>query len=56
MLTNEVRYKLTPVLESNPEMSERALASELGVSLRWANYCLQALIRKGRFQGYEPWQ
>ena len=28
-------------------MSQRELASELGISLGKANYCLQALVRKG---------
>lgn len=47
MLTDEMRYKLMRVLEANPEMSQRAIAYELGVSLGRVNYCLQALIKKG---------
>jgi EPS-associated MarR family transcriptional regulator len=47
MLTDEMRYKLMRVLEANPEMSQRALAKELGVSLGKVNFCLQALIQKG---------
>jgi EPS-associated MarR family transcriptional regulator len=47
MLTDEMRYKLMRVLEINPEVSQRAIARELGVSLGRVNYCLQALIRKG---------
>jgi EPS-associated MarR family transcriptional regulator len=47
MLTDEMRYKLMRVLQDNPEMSQRDLARELGVSLGRVNYCLQALIRKG---------
>ena len=35
------------VLEANPGMSQRDLARKLGISLGKANYCLQALIRKG---------
>ena len=47
MLTDEMRYKLMRALEANPEVSQRALAKELGVSLGKINYCLQALIKKG---------
>jgi EPS-associated MarR family transcriptional regulator len=47
MLTYEMRYKLMRVLEANPELSQRALAKELGVSLGKVNFCLQALIQKG---------
>lgn len=47
MLTDEIRYKVIRVLEANPEMSQRELARELGISLGKANYCLQALVSKG---------
>lgn len=47
MLTDEIRYKLMRLLEANPGMSQRDVARELGISLGKANYCLQALIRKG---------
>jgi EPS-associated MarR family transcriptional regulator len=47
MLTDEMRYKLMRALESNPELSQRDLARELGVSLGRVNYCLRALIRTG---------
>jgi len=50
MLTDEMRYKLMRVLEANPSMSQRELASELGVSLGRVNYCLQALVRKGQIK------
>jgi EPS-associated MarR family transcriptional regulator len=35
------------LLEANPEMSQRDVARELGMSLGKANYCLRALVRKG---------
>lgn len=47
MLTDEMRYKLMRALEANPEISQRVLAKDLGVSLGRINYCLQALIEKG---------
>ena len=46
-LTDELRYQLLKQLEQNPEMSQRQLATELGISLGKANYCLKALIEKG---------
>ena len=47
MLTNEYRYKILKILEANPEISQRDLARDLGVSLGRANFCLKALIEKG---------
>lgn len=47
MLTDEYRVKILKRLEQDPEISQRALAMELGVSLGKANYCLHALIEKG---------
>jgi EPS-associated MarR family transcriptional regulator len=47
MLGDEVRYKLMRLLETNPGMSQRDAARELGISLGRLNYCVQALIRKG---------
>ena len=42
-----MRYKVMRLVEANPRMSQRDLARELGISLGKANYCLQALVRKG---------
>lgn len=47
MLTDEYRYKILRQLEANPEMSQRDMAKELGISLGKANFCIQALIEKG---------
>jgi EPS-associated MarR family transcriptional regulator len=47
MLTDEYRYKILKALEKNPEISQRALARELDVSLGRANFCLKALIDVG---------
>ncbi len=43
----ETRFRLLRTLETNPEISQRALAEQLGVSLGKTNYCLKALIEKG---------
>ncbi len=47
MLTEEVRYKLLKLLEPNPQLSQREVARELGISLGRVNYCLKALMDKG---------
>jgi EPS-associated MarR family transcriptional regulator len=47
MLRDEVRYKLLKLLDANPELSQRDVARELGISLGKANYCLRALVGKG---------
>lgn len=44
---SDVHYKLMRMLEANPEMSQRDIARELGISLGKVNYCLQALVQKG---------
>ena len=46
-LDEETRYRLLKALEGNPELTQRQLASELGMSLGKANYCLRALIDRG---------
>lgn|SRR5688572_9316707 len=47
MLTDEYRYKILKILAANPEISQRDLARELGISLGRVNFCLKALIEKG---------
>jgi EPS-associated MarR family transcriptional regulator len=47
MLTDEMRYKLMRLLESDPQMSQRGAARQLGISLGKANFCLRALVRAG---------
>jgi EPS-associated MarR family transcriptional regulator len=47
MLSDEYRYKILKRLEENPEISQRELAGDLGISLGRVNYCVQALIEKG---------
>lgn len=34
-------------MEAQPDISQRELASELGISLGRVNYCLKALVDKG---------
>jgi EPS-associated MarR family transcriptional regulator len=47
MLTDEYRAKILKKLEEDPQISQRDLARELGISLGRANYCLRALMAKG---------
>ena len=47
MLTDEVRYRLMRLVAARPEMSQRELARELGISLGKLNFCLRALVEKG---------
>lgn len=47
MLTDEYRYKIFKLVAAKPEISQRELARELGISLGKANYCLKALMEKG---------
>ena len=43
----EVRFRVLRLIESNPEISQRELADELGVSLGQINYQLKALKERG---------
>ena len=43
----ELKLKVLRALEANPELSQRQLAAELGVSLGGVNYALKALIERG---------
>lgn len=47
LLTDEYRCKILRLLEEQPEISQRELARELGVSLGRVNFCLQALMERG---------
>lgn len=43
----EFHYKLLKILQEKPDLSQRELAREVGLSLGKTNYCLRALIEKG---------
>lgn len=42
-----LRYKILKLLQEDPNISQRDLAHELGISLGKVNYCLKGLIEKG---------
>jgi len=46
-LDDDTRYRLLRLLTKHPELTQRELASELGMSLGKTNYCLRALIGRG---------
>ena len=46
-MPEEIHYHVLKLIEKNPSITQRELASELGVSIGKANYCMKALIDKG---------
>ncbi len=46
-LEDALRYQILRLLEGNPEISQREIARELGLSLGKTNYCIRAVIEKG---------
>jgi EPS-associated MarR family transcriptional regulator len=45
--TEEPHFRILRELERDPQVSQRRLADELGVSVGKVNYCLKALIDRG---------
>ena len=43
----EVALRLMRLLQTSPDLSQRELAEQMGISLGGLNYCLKALIDKG---------
>lgn len=43
----DTKFRVLRLLEENPELTQREIADQLGVSLGGVNYCLKALIDKG---------
>ena len=43
----EMHFKVMRLLEANPDLTQRELAKELGLSVGSINYCLKALMDKG---------
>jgi EPS-associated MarR family transcriptional regulator len=46
-VNEEVTYKLFKLIEQQPDLSQRELAKEMGISLGKVNYCLKGLMEKG---------
>ena len=43
----EIRFEVLRRLHQTPQVSQRALAKDLGVGLGTINFCFQALVEKG---------
>ena len=43
----EIQFEVLHRLHQTPQVSQRALAKDLGVGLGTINFCLQALVEKG---------
>lgn len=46
-LQQDTHFRVLALIEKNPELSQRELAKELGVSLGGLNYALRGLVEKG---------
>jgi len=46
-LQEDTAFRVLRILEAEPDISQRALADRLGLSLWGLNYCLKALVDKG---------
>lgn len=47
MNTTDTEYRILKILERNPQLTQRQVAGELGVSLGKTHYLIRALINKG---------
>ena len=47
MNTSDTEYRILKILERNPQLTQRQVAGELGVSLGKTHYLIRALINKG---------
>lgn len=43
----EIHYHLLKLLENNPNLTQRQMAAEMGISLGKFNYCPKELVKKG---------
>ena len=46
-LQEDTYYRVLRMLQDNPDLTQREIASQLGISSSGLNYCLRALIDKG---------
>ena len=46
-MKDELELNALKLLEADPELSQRQLAGNLGISVGAANYCVKALVSKG---------
>ena len=46
-IQEDTYFRVMRLLQENPDMTQREIARQLGISLSGLNYCLKALIAKG---------
>ena len=46
-LQEDTYFRVMRLLEENPDLTQRELAENLGISVGGLNYCLKALMEKG---------
>ena len=46
-IQEEARFKILRLLHEDPELTQRELGEQVGISLGAVNYCLRALIERG---------
>jgi EPS-associated MarR family transcriptional regulator len=46
-IQEDTYFRVMRILQENPDLTQRALAEKLGVSLGGLNYCIKALMDKG---------
>ncbi len=47
LLQEDTHFRVLSLLQANPDLTQREIANELGLSTSGLNYCLRALIEKG---------
>lgn len=47
MSATEQHLRVLRLLQDNPDITQRQMAQQLGISLGGLNYCLKALVEKG---------
>ena len=46
-LQEDTYFRVMRILQENPDLTQRELAQQLGISVGGLNYCLKALMEKG---------
>jgi EPS-associated MarR family transcriptional regulator len=46
----DIHFRVLQVLNENPQITQRELSKELGISLGSINYCIRALIKVGHIK------
>ena len=55
-LSGDAYYRLLRLLDESPALSQREIATEMGMSLGKVNYCLRALVDRGWVKAANFWK